>query len=197
MSLSTPKEIRIVAVLGSIRPDNYTAKALHLAIDEIKKNPEVSVEVIDPAQEDLSYISDEESPASLNLQKKIKNATGVILSTPEYHGSYSSIIKLIIDNLGYPSALEGKPVVLLGVASGFIGAIKALEHLRSVCSHVGAIVLPGAVSVSKVERLFDQNGKMLDAKMEERIRSVGKNLYKYITAHIWPNEVEEEITREK
>ena len=74
----------------------------------------------------------------------------VILATPEYHGSFAAMMKLVIENLGFPSTLAGKPVALLGVAAGRIGAIKSLEQLRSVCSHVGAIVLPGPVSVANV-----------------------------------------------
>ena len=58
--------------------------------------------------------------------------------------------KLVIENLGFPSVLAGKPVALVGVAAGRIGAIKSLEQLRGVCSHVGALVLPGAVSVAGV-----------------------------------------------
>ncbi|NIT99995.1 MAG: NADPH-dependent oxidoreductase, partial [Nitrosopumilaceae archaeon] len=72
----------------------------------------------------------------------IQNSTGIILATPEYHGSFSSMMKLFIENLGFPSMLSTKPVALLGVAAGEIGAIKALEHLSSVCSYIGAIVLP-------------------------------------------------------
>ena len=48
----------------------------------------------------------------------------------------------MIENMGFPSVLAGKPVSLLGVAAGRIGAIKSLESLRGVCSHIGAIVLP-------------------------------------------------------
>ncbi len=32
-------------------------------------------------------------------------------------------MKLVIENLGHPSVLSGKPVALLGVASGAIGAV--------------------------------------------------------------------------
>ena len=49
---------------------------------------------------------------------------------------------------------------------------KALEHLRSVCSHVGAIVLPGSVSVARVQDLFDEQGRCGDEATERRIRSV-------------------------
>jgi FMN reductase len=48
-------------------------------------------------------------------------------------------MKLAIDNLGFPSMLSGKPISLLGVAAGVIGAIKSLEELRGICSHVGAV----------------------------------------------------------
>jgi len=37
------------------------------------------------------------------LQQQVSDATGVIFATPEYHGSYSSVIKLVIEQLGFPS----------------------------------------------------------------------------------------------
>ena len=73
----------------------------------------------------------------------MKSATGVILATPEYHGSFAAVMKLVIENLGFPSLLAGKPVALLGVAAGQIGAIKSLEQLRSVCSHAALLCCQG------------------------------------------------------
>jgi len=121
----------------------------------------------------------------------------VILATPEYHGSFSSVIKLVIENLGFPSVLAGKPVALLGVAAGQIGAIKSLEGLASVCTHVGAIVLPGAVSVAGVQQLFDSEGRCLDRAVEKRIRSVASNLVNYIHGNICPRIALEQMVREK
>ena len=60
----------------------------------------------------------------------------------------SACAKLIIENLGFPSVLAGKAIVILGVAAGSAGAIKSLEQLRCVLSHIGAIVLPGPVSIA-------------------------------------------------
>ena len=42
--------IRIVVISGSARPGNYTAKATALLVDELKKHPEVSGELIDPSR---------------------------------------------------------------------------------------------------------------------------------------------------
>ena len=189
--------IKIVAVIGSVRPFNFTSKALAVVIDEIKKYPEIDVEIVDPSILKLSLPGREsEDTSSLWLQKVVSQAAGVILITPEYHGSYSSVIKLVIDNLGYPSTLSGKPVVLLGVAAGQIGAIKALEHLRSVCAHVGAIVLPWSISVALVHKVFDEKGRCLDEKIEQKIRSVAVELIEYIKIHAYPLKCFEEIIRE-
>lgn len=188
--------IRIVAICGSVRPGNFTSKALALVIDEFRKNHGVELQVIDPAMLELPLPgTGNESPATQTVKAAVAQATGVVMATPEYHGSYSSVIKLVIENLGFPSVLAGKPVALLGVAAGAIGAIKALEHLRSVCSHIGAIVLPGPVSVAGVQNMFDDEGRSLDAATEKRIRGVAKNLVDYIHDNICPRMALEAMVR--
>lgn len=194
---SEKNRIKIAAIIGSVRPNNLTARALFIVIDEIKKYPQVDLEIIDPSRLNLDLPGKESDNSSAPwLQKIVSQATGVILSTPEYHGSYSSVIKLVIDNLGYPSVLSGKPVALLGVAAGQIGAVTALEHLRSVCSHVGAIVLPWSISVARAHTLFDEKGRCLDKKIEKEIRSVAVELISYIKTHIYPIKGLEEVVRE-
>lgn len=197
MSENGPHNIRIVAIGGSVRPGNFTAKALALAVDEIRQNHgDIALDVFDPAQIDLPLPGTGQPSAGVEaMNQAVAAATGVILATPEYHGSYSSVMKLVIDNLGFPSTLSGKPVSLLGVAAGQIGAIKALEHLRSVCSHVGAIVLPGPVSVAGVTKLFDDQGRCLDAAVEKRVRKAATNLIDYIHNHICPKIALEEMVR--
>jgi chromate reductase, NAD(P)H dehydrogenase (quinone) len=188
--------IRIVSILGSMRPDNMTGKALALVNHELRQMDGVDVSVIDPAGLRLSPPGGSVDRDELNaLQGQVSGATGIILSTPEYHGSYSSTVKLVIDNLGFPSSLGGKPIALLGVAAGVIGAVKALEHLRSVCSHVGGIVLPGPVSVAGVNKLFDADGNCLDERIEKRIRGVAHNLVDYIEQTICPRIALEEMVR--
>lgn len=189
--------IPIVAILGSVRPGNYTAKALAVVADEFEKYPEIELNIIDPAKIELPLPGmGNDSPALIQLQESVSAAAGVILATPEYHGSYSSVIKLMIENLGFPNALSGKPVALLGVAAGRIGAIKALEHLRSVCSHVGAMVLPGPISVAGVQQVFDEHGNCLNPGVEQEIRSLPGALVDYIQLHNCPKVPLEEMVRQ-
>jgi len=192
------EKIRIVTVLGSFKPGNNTSQALNIVIDQLKNQEKVMVDAIDPSQMKLPFPgSPDENSDSQKLREVVSGATGVVLATPEYHGSYSSLIKLVIENLGFPSVLAAKPVVLLGVASGQIGAIKALEHLRSVCSHIGAFVLPSVVSVAEVDKIFDEKGKCLDARIEKRLRGLGTALIQYIRQNICPRMALEAMVRGK
>ncbi len=125
--------IRVAAVLGTARPGNYTSKALALVVDEFRKHEDVALDLIDPGRINLPLPgADPGSPETERLKQTVSRATGLVFATPECHGSFSSVAKLIIENLGFPSVLATKPVALLGVAAGQIGAIKSLEQLRSV-----------------------------------------------------------------
>ena len=190
--------IKIVTICGSVRPGNYTSMALALALSEFAKRSDVEVDALDLAAFDLPFPGrGARDTSSERFRESVKSATGVVLATPEYHGSFSSVTKLAIENLGFPSVLAGKPVSLLGVAAGQIGAIKSLEHLRSVCSHVGAIVLPSLVSVANVQQVFDKEGRCLDSSTEKRIRAVATSLLDYIQGAICPRMVLEAMVRSR
>ena len=179
--------VRIAAILGTTRPGNLTSKALALAVDELERHSHVVVTTLDPADLDLAFPGRSgESPARDRLQAAVRDADGVVFATPEYHGSYAAAMKLVIENLGFPSMLAGKPAALIGAASGAIGAVKALEHLRSVLSHVGAIVLPGPVSVAGVHKVFDAEGRCLDEAVERRTRKLAANLLDYVERSTCP-----------
>jgi NAD(P)H-dependent FMN reductase len=131
-------------------------------------------------------LSPRDFAALAQFQAAVKEATGVLLASPEYHGGVSSPMKLAIENLGFPSVLAGKPVSLLGVAAGVIGAVKSLEQLRGICSHVGALVLPSAVSIARVQQAFDEEGNCRDASVEKLVRAAARNLIDYIKGHVCP-----------
>ena len=100
------KGIKIVVINGSVRPGNYTSMASALVVDELKKNPKVTVQLINPGELNLPFPGvNPHAEGTRKLQDAVKSATAVVLATPEYHGSISSVMKLVIENLGFPSVL--------------------------------------------------------------------------------------------
>ncbi len=179
--------IRITSILGTARPGSKTGKALALVADEFDRAPEIEHQLIDLGSLELPIAGRGKAAAPLLAAvERVRSSHGVVIATPEYHGSFAGALKLFIENLGFPSALSTKPVALLGVAAGRIGAIKSLEHLRSVCSHVGAIVLPGPVSVAGVRGVFDAEGHCTDPVVEKHIRGLSRHLLDYVQKAVCP-----------
>ncbi len=171
----------IAIFVGSIREKNYTLKAAKIIADEIEKSEKYNPDILNLNEFNLTLPGHTGDKTKLEkFRSKVAGAVGVVMVTPEYNGSLSSVLKVMIENLSYPSEVNGKPVVLAGVASGDIGAVKSLEHLRSICAHIGGIVLPKQASVPNVEDYFDDNDNCTNAKIERRLRSVAKYLIGYL-----------------
>ncbi len=184
----------IVSISATSRPDNYTARALAIVNDELGRR-ERPPTVFDARELSLSFPGHTQTEDTERLRSAVEGSLGVVIATPEYHGSFSAMTKLVIENLGFPSVLAGKPVALVGVAAGRIGAIKSLEQLRGVCSHVGALVLPGAVSVAGVRAAFDDEGNCTDEAVEDALRGIAGSLLEYIENYICPKYALEAMVR--
>lgn len=110
----------IVCISGTNRPENYTSRALGVVVDALRQSGNAPV-VFDARTLSLAFPGQPDPGDGERLRTAIAAAPGVILATPEYHGSFCAMTKLIIENLGFPSVLAGKPVALVGVAAGRIG----------------------------------------------------------------------------
>ena len=186
---------RIICISGTSRPNNNTAKALAVVTAALEGRG-VTPTVFDARELTLSFPGEEATPDAEALRAAVLEADGVVLATPEYHGCFSAMTKLVIENLGFPSVLSGKPIALVGVAAGRIGAIKSLEQLRGVCAHVGALVLPSAISIAGVHAVFDADGKCVDEAAGEALAGVAGGLLDFIQHYVCPKHILESMARE-
>lgn len=184
----------IVSICGTSRPGNYTGMALSIVNEELTRLG-VSVTPMDAGDLSLSFPGQPEMEDAKKLRKAVEDASAVVVATPEYHGGYSAMTKLVIENLGFPSVLRNKPTALLGVAAGRIGAIKSLEQLRAVTSHIGALVLPGSVSIAGVQAAFDKDGTCTDPDVEAMLRGLAASLVEFMKEYVCPKYQLEEIVR--
>ena len=185
----------IVSISGTSRPNNFTSRALGVVNAELESLGR-KVEYFDGRELDLSFPGVAPTQDSLRLKEAVEKSSGVVLATPEYHGSYAALTKLILENMGFPSVLSGKPIALVGVAAGRIGAIKSLEHLRGTCAHMGAIVLPGATSIAGVQAAFDDEGNCTDENADASLRRIAGSLTTFINDFVCPKYVMEAMVRD-
>lgn len=91
------KNFKIVAIAGSLRKVSYTRFALNIALKAAEELG-ADVELIDLREYDLPFCEQFEGEEDLpqdvfKFKEKVRNADGIILGTPEYHGGYSGVIK--------------------------------------------------------------------------------------------------------
>lgn len=174
--------LKVGVVNPSLELNSYTGLALNLVIKELENFENLEIVKIDLVNYNLPFPGEQiENDNVTELRNTLASCDGFILGTPEYNGTFTAKLKLMFENCSYPSELKGKPVSLLGIASGVLGAVKSLEHLRSVCSHIGSFVLPRFVSIAEVEKKFDIEGNCLDQEILQDVNIKAKNFYNLLS----------------
>jgi NAD(P)H-dependent FMN reductase len=108
------------------------------------------------------------------LRAAVKQADGLLLATPEYHGSVSGVLKNALDLMSFEH-LEGKVVGLISVLGGQANS-NALNDLRVIMRWVHAWVIPEQVAVGQAWQALNEQGEPTDAKLRERCDGLARSL---------------------
>jgi chromate reductase len=108
-------------------------------------------------------------PGMIAIQRRVLDALGLHIVTPEYNGSFPGVLKYFIDMLKFPESFEHKPVAFVGEAAGIWGGLRAVEQLQQIFGYRNAHILPDRVFIPGVATKFDATGKLTDAAIEDRL----------------------------
>jgi FMN reductase len=120
------------------------------------------------------------SKRSRALVAALREADGVIISSPGYHGGISGLIKNALDyvedlaNDDRPY-LSGLPVGCIGVAYGNQAAVAVLSSLRSTVHALRGFPTPYGAAAIAAPGVFTQEG-CTDLRMSESLRLVGEQV---------------------
>jgi FMN reductase len=167
--------IRIAGVCGSLRENGATRSGLTIALEGAAKFG-VDTQLIELRDYELPFCgatSEEAYPRDVTrLRSELGNSHGIILGTPEYHGSMSGVLKNMLDLMS-ADQFEGKVVGLLGVAGGHPGAISSLNTMRMIGRNLHCWVLPQEVSIGDSNTAFDEQGSLSNPAIEQRLLTLG------------------------
>jgi FMN reductase len=116
------------------------------------------------------------------LKGLVRSAHGILLGTPEYHGSFSGVLKNALDLMGFEE-FEGKMIGLVGVSAGRLGAFDALNTLRNVGRALHAWVVPEQVSIPEAPKIFTPDGQLRDLEVAARLRHLGARVAEFAKLH--------------
>ena len=169
--------VKIVGISGSLRQGSHSQQALNIAARRVKAlGAEVTVLDLRALQLPFCNGGDDFSayPDVTLLQETVKQADGLLLATPEYHGSLSGVLKNALDLMSFEH-LAGKVTGLISVLGGQSNS-NALNDMRVIMRWVHAWVIPEQIAIGQAWQAFDAEGKLLDEKLSQRFDGFAQSL---------------------
>lgn len=177
--------MKLLVIVGTNAPFSYNRFLANFIAKRYGKKADIEVKEIDQ----LRPFSRSTKPDEVTEQwiKDIKNADGVIVTTPEYDHAIPAALKSSLEWLGShagTNVMKMKPVAVVGASYGIQGSSRAQEDAREILlsPDMSAELLPGnEILIGGAARNFDKDSgdltnedyiKQLDAMMNNFIAFV-------------------------
>ncbi|WP_274652187.1 NADPH-dependent FMN reductase [Paenibacillus humicola] len=160
--------MKIALIAGSNRRDAGSTKLIHYIAGLVRAEGHEAA-VFDLHTDPLPMYSPDEIEAHSNvtkLRQTVLAADGVVLGTPEYHGSVSGALKNALDFLGFDH-FDGKPVLSVSTAGGPVG-VSSLQHMQTIVRNVHGINCSEWISIGGAQREFTADGEPADQDVRLR-----------------------------
>ncbi len=184
--------VKLMVFAGSLRKDSYN-KQLARILAEAAKKQGAEVNYIELNDYPLPLFNEDDEanegihPNALTLKKMMNEADGFLITSPEYNGSYSGVLKNMIDwasrqaeGEGILESFKNKYAAIFATSPGAFGGLRGLSQLRLLLSGIGTTILADQIAIPKAGDAFDDNGQLVSEKRQQSIERVVARLVETI-----------------
>ena len=176
MSTTTERPLFIPIILGTARRGRESENVAHFVFEQTKNRAGVETELIDVCELPLKLDDAGEQMKDPKFSATVERCDALIVVTPEYNHGYPGLLKHALDmNL---KEYVHKAVGICGVSAGAFGGARVIEALLPVMRELGLVTIFWDVYFGNVEKLFDEQGKLLD-------QSYVRRFDKFLNELIW------------
>lgn len=160
--------VKVLAISGSLRKASFNTAALRAAAELAPEGVAVTIceglRDIPPYDDDLRTGSGYPPPVAA-FRAAIRAADALLIASPEYNFSISGVLKNAIDwaSRAPDQPFDGKPVAILGAATGLYGTARSQYELRKILAGLNAHLLnKPEVLIAQAASKFDASGTLTD-----------------------------------
>jgi NAD(P)H-dependent FMN reductase len=156
--------MKVAILTGSIRHGRQSHQ-VGLFLEELIVQRNIEVSLIDLKEYPLPVLgSPNPHPEHVQfISRQFSEADSLLFVSPEYHGSFSGVIKNALDH--FWNEFKKKPIGVVTVSSGKLGGINASTHLQHVILSLGAYPLPLKFLVPEVHNAFAKLPDAVDSNL--------------------------------
>ncbi|MCX5146583.1 NADPH-dependent FMN reductase [Streptomyces sp. NPDC048550] len=171
-------ELKILAISGSLRGASYNS-ALVRAAQKFAPG-DLAIEIYEGLRDIPPYDTDhdvEPSPVAVaDLRRRIAEADGIFIATPEYNYGIPGVLKNALDWASRPalnSSLTGKPIAIAGAAQTNFGTVRAQLALRQMFLWTDSkVVGKPELMIFRAQERFDDGGNLTDETTVEILQGL-------------------------
>lgn len=173
--------MKIAILLGSVRTGRKTHNIAYYVEKKLQERG-IETQMMDLGMHPLPLMDERygrtnaPSPEIAEMGLQLKEADGMLLVSPEYHGSFTGVLKNALDY--YWVEFARKPIGVIATGSGKMGGINASTQLQHVVLSLGAYALPYKLLVPEIQHAFDDQQQPLR-------EDVVKNTDKFLNEFTW------------
>jgi chromate reductase, NAD(P)H dehydrogenase (quinone) len=186
---------QVLVFAGSTRNDSVNRKLARVAAKRLKEMsiPATLVELRDyPMPIYDGDLEAEGTPAEvLAFQELMHKHDALVIASPEFNGSFSALLKNLVDWVSLPVAgkgptalFRGKTAALLSASPGRGGGQRGLRHLRELLGMIGVTVIASQLSVADAACAFDKDGELAKKQDQEHLKLVLDELKSTLAARM-------------
>jgi len=165
--MSVTKPIQIAVLIGTTRVQRRSIQAARLVAEEGRKLEGVEITLVDPMDFDFPGDGNDPEGRDPRYTALTARAEAFFIVVSEYNHSFPASVKRMLD-----SEFENyvhKPVAFAGVSNSAWGGVRAIEALVNAVREMGMVATATDVHFPRVQDLFDEHGRLLDARIRDRI----------------------------
>ena len=171
--------MKLLAFAASLRKESMNKRLLAKAV-EIAAGNGAEVDHANFGEFDMPHYdadlhgADGIPPGAQDLARRITNADGLMIASPEYNHSMPGTLKNAIDWLSKidPVPLDRASVMLLSASPSMVGGYRGLMQLRIPLDTVGAWVSPQMFSLAQAQNAYDDGGNLKDPALAKLLESM-------------------------
>lgn len=177
--------MKLLAIVGTNAPFSYNRFLANFIAKRYSDQADIEVKEIDQLKPFCK--TDEPDAVTKQWIEDVKNADGVIFTTPEYDHAIPSSLKSAMEWLGAhagSNAMKMKPAAVVGTSYGTQGASRAQEDIREILlsPDMSANVLPGSeILFGNAAGNFDkETGELTNDAYVKQLDGVMDNFFNFV-----------------
>lgn len=174
--MSETRPLFIPVILGTTRKGRMSGRAADFIVGQLEKRDGVTTELLDISTLSLPVDDAGEQVKDARFSAAMERADAIVIVSPEYNHSFPGLLKHVLDTC--LKEYIHKAAGIVGVSAGVFGGARVIEHFQPVLRELGLVSIFWDVNFGSIEKVFDQNGHLLDQAYIRRTE-------KFLSELIW------------